>query len=103
MFEIFGSECCYQQADAEQEGGGGGGEGGHGRGGVTLAGGAGVDAGPVLLDVAGPLDVLAVVSPVPGAAEPLRAQLALEDARHLDAVLGLKHVTAVRDEVVDHV
>ena len=50
MFEIFGSECCYQQADAEQEGGGGGGEGGHGRGGVTLAGGAGVDAGPVLLD-----------------------------------------------------
>ena len=49
MFEIFGSECCYQQADAEQEGGGGGGEGGHGRGGVTLAGGAGVDAGPVLL------------------------------------------------------
>ena len=49
MFEIFGSECRYQQADAEQEGGGGGGEGGHGRGGVTLAGGAGVDAGPVLL------------------------------------------------------
>ena len=51
MFEIFGSECCYQQADAEQEGDGGGGEGGHGRGGVTLAGGAGVDAGPVLLDI----------------------------------------------------
>ena len=50
MFEIFGSERGYQQADAEQEGGGGGGEGGHGRGGVTLAGGAGVDAGPVLLD-----------------------------------------------------
>ena len=49
----------------------------------------------VYLDISRPLDVLAVVSPVPGAAEPLGPQLPLEDARHLDAVLRLEHVAAV--------
>ena len=54
----------------------------------------------VYLDVPRPLDVLAVVSPVSGAAEPLGAELPLEDPRHLDAVLGLEHVAAVGDEVL---
>ena len=54
------------------------------------------------LNVSGPLNVLAVVAPVPGAAESLGPELPLEDARHLDAVLGLEHVAAVRDEVLDH-
>ena len=54
------------------------------------------------LNVPGSLDVLAVVSPVPGAAEPLGPEFTLEDARHLDAVLGLEHVAAVRDEVLHY-
>ena len=54
------------------------------------------------LDVPGSLDVLAVVSPVAGAAEPLGPELPLEDARHLDAVLSLEHVAAVRDEVLHY-
>lgn len=56
----------------------------------------------VYLNVPRPLDVLAVVAPVPGAAEPLGPQLPLEDARHLDAVLRLEHVAAVCDEVLHH-
>ena len=54
------------------------------------------------LNVPRSLDVLAVVSPVPGAAEPLGPEFTLEDARHLDAVLGLEHVAAVRDEVLHY-
>ena len=54
------------------------------------------------LNVPGSLDVLAVVSPVPGAAEPLGPEFTLEDARHLDAILGLEHVAAVRDEVLHY-
>ena len=49
----------------------------------------------IYLNVPRPLDVLAVVAPIPGAAEPLGPQLPLEDARHLDAVLRLEHVAAV--------
>ena len=49
----------------------------------------------VYLNIPRPLDVLAVVAPVPGAAEPLGPQLPLKDARHLDAVLRLEHVAAV--------
>ena len=55
----------------------------------------------VYLNVPRPLDVLAVVAPVSGAAEPLGAELPLEYPRHLDAVLGLEHVAAVGDEVLD--
>ena len=54
------------------------------------------------LNVPGSLDVLAVVSPVPGAAEPLGPEFTLEDARHLDAVLGLEHMAAVCDEVLHY-
>ncbi len=41
------------------------------------------------LDISGPLDVLAVVAPRLGGAEPLGAQLAVEHPGHLDAVGGL--------------
>ena len=54
------------------------------------------------LDVPRTLDVLAVVAPVSGAAEPLRPQLALEHPRHLDAVLCLENMSAVGSEVLDH-
>jgi len=50
----------------------------------------------IYLDVSRPLNVLAVIAPVPGRAEPLRSQHPVEDAGHLDAVLGIVDVTAVR-------
>lgn len=56
----------------------------------------------VYLNVPRPLDVLAVVTPVSGAAESLGAKLPLEDAGHLDTVLSLEHVTAVGDEVLHY-
>ena len=56
----------------------------------------------VYLNVPRPLDVLAVVAPVSGAAEPLGPELPLEYPRHLDAVLGLEHVAAVGDEVLHY-
>ena len=56
----------------------------------------------VYLNVPRPLDVLAVVSPVSGAAEPLSSELPLEYPRHLDAVLGLEHMAAVCDEVLHY-
>ena len=46
----------------------------------------------VYLNVPRPLDVLAVVAPVPGAAEPLGPQLALEHPGHLDTVPSLQEV-----------
>ena len=61
-----------------------------------------VCASVVYLNVPGSLDVLAVVSPVSGATEPLGAELPLEYPRHLDAVLGLEHVAAVCDEVLHY-
>ena len=69
------------------------------------------------LDVPGTFDVLAVVAPVSGAAEPFCAQLALEYSGHLDTILGLaifyetrsqhshyylEHVAAVRDQILNH-
>ena len=68
---------------------------------ITRVPGASEDAGPVLLDIPGSLHVLAVVAPVLGRAEPLRAELPVEDARHLDAVLRLEHVRAVGEVAVD--
>ena len=43
------------------------------------------------LNIPRPLDVLAVVAPVPGTAEPLGPQLALEDPGHLDTIFSLKN------------
>ena len=54
------------------------------------------NAGSVLTDITGPLNVLAVVSPVSGAAESFCAHLALVDSRHLYAVLCLKIVRLSR-------
>ena len=62
---------------------------------------AGKNARPILLDVARPLDVLAVVSPVLARAESLRAELPVKDAGHLDAVLRLEDVRAVGEVAVD--
>ncbi len=47
------------------------------------------------LSISGPVDVFAISSPVFGRAEPLRAQLAVEDPGHLDAVVGVVDVRAV--------
>ena len=47
------------------------------------------------LNVSRPVDVLAVVAPVPRRAEALRAQLPVEHSRHLDAVAGIVDVGAV--------
>ena len=57
---------------------------------------------PLYLNISWSLDILAVVAPVPGAAEPLGPEFTLEDARHLDAVLGLEHMAAVCDEVLHY-
>ena len=49
----------------------------------------------IYLIVSWSFDVLAVVAPVPGRAEPLGAELPVEDAAHLDAVLGVIDVRTV--------
>jgi hypothetical protein len=47
------------------------------------------------LIISRPFDVFAVVAPVSRGAEPLGAELAVEDAAHLDAVFGVVNVRTI--------